>query len=356
MKKALLPLAVAAVLPVTAFAELGETDTSFYGKMNVTAVNTNFDSSVDGDNESAWNLNSNASRVGFKGKTQLGENLYAIYKAEFEVYVDSGISGSSSDDQTFKQRNIYVGLMGDYGTIIAGRHDSVLKLSQAKVDLFGDLQGGDIKNWMSGETRSSNMINYTTPKLGGFSLSVMSVLGEDSGDRRDGLLDSYSTGVSFSHEGLYLALSRDENVKSGSQEKQFLNINRFVASYAIGDLTLGAILQQAEDGDNFEDNASGSTEMSYDEDSFMVSAAYKLGDFVLKTQYGQGEYTVEDATFGGSLVDDDFEREAWVVGVDYKLAKSTKVYTYYSNIETDDNLLSFSSDSDVFGLGMEHKF
>lgn len=357
MKKLLLPLAIAAVMPSTAFA-MGETDTTFYGKMNVTAVHSNFESSNQNiaEDESGWNLNSNASRVGFKGKTELSEGLYAIYKAEVEVFVDSGISGSSANDQTFKQRNIYVGLSGNYGTIFAGRSDTVLKLSQAKVDLFGDLQGGDIKNWMSGETRSSNVINYSTPEMAGFQFSVMSILGEDAGERRDGLLDSYSAGLTFKHGGLYLALARDENVKSGSFEKQFLNINRFVASYKIGDLTLGGIYQQAEDADNYDENIFDTTNSTYDEDSYVLSASYKIGDFKLKAQYGEGEYEVNEVEVGGSTFDDKFEREAWILGVDYSLAKTTKIYTYYSNIESNDNLVSYSEEDDVFGIGMEHKF
>lgn len=358
MKKAILPLAIAAALPMSALAA-GPIDGKIYGKMNVTAVNAEYDENTAGfSSEDSWNLNSNASRVGIKGKSELSEGLYAIYKAEFEIYVDDGTKGKDKND-TFSQRNIYVGLSGDYGTVFAGKHDTVLKLSQKKVDLFGDLEGGDIKNWMSGETRASNVVNYTTPKMGDFSASLMTVLGEDSDsdNDQDGLLDSYSAGVSYSANGLYLGLARDENVKSGSVEKENLDITRFVASYKADAFTIGAIIQSAEDGDNYSSNITNATDTSYDEDSYTLSASYKIGKFTLKAQYGEGEYEIEEA----SVVQDEAETEAFVFGVDYKLGKKTKVYGYYSSIETEydyegGSTSNLEEEETVFGLGMEHKF
>ncbi|BFM15235.1 porin [Maricurvus nonylphenolicus] len=349
MKKAILPLAIAAALPMSALAA-GPIDGKVYGKVNITAVNEDHDD-AGSSSEDSWDLNSNASRIGFKGKTELSEGLYAIYKAEFEIQVDDG----DKDGETFSQRNIYGGLTGNFGTIFAGKHDTVLKLAQKKVDLFNDLDGGDVKNWMSGETRASNVINYTTPKMGGFSASLMTVLGEDSDsdNDQDGLLDSYSAGVSYSANGLYLGLARDENVDSGSQEKDFLDITRIVATYKFDALTLGAMIQSAEEGDNYSDNVTDATDDSYDEDSYVVSAAYKAGKFTWKLQYGEGEYEEENAA-GAKTSESE---EEWLqLGVDYKLGKKTKVYAYYSNGEEDDKLANTTDEVTRFGLGMEHKF
>lgn len=352
MKKALLPLAIAAVMPMSAMA-MGPIDGQLYGKINVTVVNEEVDPDA-GDSKDSWNLNSNTSRIGIKGKSELSKDLYAIYKAEFEVFVDTGKSGSSKDNDTFEQRNIYVGLSGNFGTVFAGRHDTVLKLAQAKVDLFGDLSGGDIKNWMSGETRASNIVNYTTPSMGGFSASLMTILGEDDNDDNelDGLLDSYSMGLTFKHEDLYLGLALDENVKSGSTNKDYLDVVRFVASYSLADLTLGAIIQTAEDGDNYSSNITNVSDLSYDENSYTLSAKYKIDKFTLKAQYGVGEY--EEDTSGVTTSDE--ETEAVILGVDYKLGKKTKVYGYYSMIDTDDNLAKTTDEETVYGIGMEHKF
>ncbi len=350
MKKALLPLAIAAAMPAAVLAE-GPIDGTVYGKVNVSVINE--ETEVTGSaSEDAWKLTSNASRIGFKGKTDLSDSLAAIYKLEYETFVDDGKKG---DRETFTQRNIYAGLTGSFGTVFAGRHDTVLKLAQGKVDLFNDLEGGDIKNWMSGETRASNIINYTTPSFGGFSGSLMTILGEDSDEDQDqnGLFDSYSVGVAYENGGLYVALAHDENVDSGSVADDFVNINRLVASFSVGGLTLGAIAQQAEDGDNFEDNITDGTDIGYDETSYAVSAAYKIGAVTLKAQIGQGEYEVED-NLGGSKVEVD--GDAWSVGADYKLGKATKVFAYYSSLEFDEEDLDLTEEETYYGVGLEHKF
>ena len=134
MRKALLPVAIAAVLPLSALA-----DATIYGKANVSFQST------DEGGDSITEVVSNASRIGFKGSESLSDGLKAIYKFEFEVQVDDG----EKDDKTFTQRNIYVGLQSDSkGTVIIGKFDTPLKVAQKKVDLFSDLEG-DIKSILS---------------------------------------------------------------------------------------------------------------------------------------------------------------------------------------------------------------
>ena len=87
--KTLLALAVAATLPTFAFA-VGPIDGTIYGKVNASVVND------DNDTDDAWKLNSNASRLGFKGKTEIADGLHAIYQAEFGINVDDG-GGSKGD-------------------------------------------------------------------------------------------------------------------------------------------------------------------------------------------------------------------------------------------------------------------
>ena len=118
MKKVLLTAAIASALSVSSygFAE-GPIDGTIYGKVNVSVVNQDTGSSDE------WKLNSNASRLGVKGKTEIADGLYAVYKAEFEVCVDDG----DCKGQTFTQRNIMGGIRGSFGTIWAGKHDTPTK-------------------------------------------------------------------------------------------------------------------------------------------------------------------------------------------------------------------------------------
>ena len=107
-----------------------------YGKLNI-AVNND---GSDGVNEQEIDLVSNASRLGFKGKVDMKNGLTGIYQIEYQV----DITNDNTKGKTFDQRNSFVGLKGNFGTLKLGTHDTPLKLAQLKADLFNDLKG-DIK-------------------------------------------------------------------------------------------------------------------------------------------------------------------------------------------------------------------
>ena len=322
MNKLMLSAAIASTI---GFASLGYADGpidgTIYGKVNVSVVNAD-----DGASDE-WKLNSNASRLGVKGKTEIADGLYAVYKAEFEMCVDDG----DCKGQTFTQRNIMGGIRGSFGTVWAGKHDSPTKLAQNKIDLFNDLEG-DIKNTFEGENRVSNIVAYTSPTINGFSSTVAMMPGEGAdvdGDGQDdtGLTDGISYSVSYSMDNLYIAIAGDQDVDSQ-------DLMRIVAQYKMDALKLGVMYQQNEDNLG-----------TKDESGFFVSAAYQLDKkTTLKAQYG----SIEDD------VDGD-EEETLSLGADYKLAKGTKVYVFYT--DNTDSSTGVADDEDrAFGLGMEHKF
>ena len=210
MNKVLLSAAVASTLSLASygFAD-GPIDSTIYGKVNVSVVNS------DNGSTDQWKLNSNASRLGVKGKTEIADGLYAVYKAEFEIAVDDG---DVKNGQTFTQRNIMAGIRGSFGTVWAGKHDTPTKLAQNKIDLFNDLEG-DIKHTFEGENRVSNIVAYTSPNINGFATTVAMIPGEGEdvdGDGNDdtGLTDGISYSVSYSKDNLYLAVAGDQDVDS----------------------------------------------------------------------------------------------------------------------------------------------
>lgn len=321
MKKVLLTAAIASALSVSShgFAE-GPIDGTIYGKVNVSVVNQDTGSSDE------WKLNSNASRLGVKGKTEIADGLYAVYKAEFEVCVDDG----DCKGQTFTQRNIMGGIRGSFGTIWAGKHDTPTKLAQNKIDLFNDLEG-DLKNTFEGENRVSNMVAYTSPEINGFAASVAIIPGEGADLDQDGiddsgLADGMSYSISYTKDNLFVTVAGDQDVDNQ-------DLIRVVAQYIMDDLQLGVMYQQNEDNLG-----------TKDESGFFVSAAYTIDKTTLKAQYG----SIEDD------VDGDKE-DTLSLGADYKLAKGTKVYVFYTD-NTDSAVGQADTDDSAFGVGMEHKF
>ena len=321
MKKVLFTAAIASALSASShgFAE-GPIDGTIYGKVNVSVVNQDTGSSDE------WKLNSNASRLGVKGKTEIADGLYAVYKAEFEVCVDDG----DCKGQTFTQRNIMGGIRGSFGTIWAGKHDTPTKLAQNKIDLFNDLEG-DLKNTFEGENRVSNMVAYTSPEINGFAASVAIIPGEGADLDQDGiddsgLADGMSYSISYTKDNLFVTVAGDQDVDNQ-------DLMRVVAQYTMDDLQLGIMYQQNEDNLG-----------TKDESGFFVSAAYTIDKTTLKAQYG----SIEDD------VDGDKE-DTLSLGADYKLAKGTKVYVFYTD-NTDSAVGQADTDDSAFGVGMEHKF
>ena len=119
-----------------------------YGKVWVTIESQNLKEG------SELELVSNDSRLGIKGKIDLREGLEAIYQAEYKI---DPVDGKADEfkNKTFKQRNSFLGLRGNFGTLFLGTHDTALKKSQAKIDLFNDL-AADIENILQGENRMKN--------------------------------------------------------------------------------------------------------------------------------------------------------------------------------------------------------
>ena len=320
--------ALTALLTAPLAAANGPIDGKVYGKINVSVVNSD-----DGTNDS-WELKSNASRIGLKGSTEISEGLSVFYKTEFEVAVDDGSNDIKKysidtltkdendalventvevkDTSTFKQRNIFVGIKGQYGSLLAGKNDTPTKLAQKKIDLFNDLNG-DIKNIFKGENRMSNIIAYTTPNYGNFSASYAVMPSEDD---NGGLADSKSYSVNYKKDGLYVAVAADSNVKDA-------DILRIVSQYEFDAWKLGLMYQEND---------------TAEKSGYFASAAYKSGNVTYKAQYGVNEAdnsNAEDTTLS--------------LGADLKLAKKTKAYVFYTD---NDN----SKAAESFGIGLEHKF
>ena len=320
--------ALTALLTAPLAAANGPIDGKVYGKINVSVVNSD-----DGTNDS-WELKSNASRIGLKGSTEISEGLSVFYKTEFEVAVDDGSNDIKKysidtltkdendalventvevkDTSTFKQRNIFVGIKGQYGSLLAGKNDTPTKLAQKKIDLFNDLNG-DIKNIFKGENRMSNIIAYTTPKYGNFSASYAVMPSEDD---NGGLADSKSYSVNYKKDGLYVAVASDSNVKDA-------DILRIVSQYKFDAWKLGLMYQEND---------------TAEKSGYFASAAYKSGNVTYKAQYGVNEADSSNA-----------EDTTLSLGADLKLAKKTKAYVFFTD---NDN----SKAAESFAIGLEHKF
>ena len=323
MKKSLLALLIASVIPAAAFA-----DVVVYGKANVSVQN------ADEAEESKLELVSNASRIGVKGSEEINSGLKAIYQFEYQTEVDDGAGGSSN--QTFTQRNIYVGLQGSGGTIIGGHFDTPVKTAQEKVDLFNDLEG-DINYLVDGETRSKNIVQYTTPaSWGAFAINIAGVAAENNAAD-----DGVSASVTYTTPAFYVALAAEQDVSA-----QTMDILRLVGRYTVGPVQLGALFEQS----SVSASVAG-TAVDLDSDAWLLSAKYNATDkFALKAQYGD---VGMDVTAGGLVV--DAGGDSLSLGADYLLSKNTTLFGYYTQ-ETAEVDSDEVVDDNWIGVGIDLKF
>jgi len=316
LKPTLVSLALASILaPSAAMADDNWVDV--YGKVMLTLDH------VDEDNgDEQWELNSNATRFGVKGFGDSGiEGVEVFYKMEWAVDITD-----ESKEENITSRSQYVGLRGDFGEILAGRNDTPTKTMAKKVDLFNDFQM-EFKNSFNGEKRMSDLVQYTTPKMGGFKAVIAVVPGEDTGTN-DGLADGTSIAFEYKAGDLIFGLSLDDGIEGENVE-----LTRAVVRYNKNDWKLGFMYQ---DTDN--DGVSA--------DGMVFSTQYTMNKHALKLQL------VESDVWEAGVSSKVKYQSQQILGWDYKASKKTTLLSY----------LSFSEDGGtgdkdtVFGVGIVQKF
>lgn len=300
-------------------------DTQFYGQANISYQKTHTEISANSDQ---WELNSNSSRIGIRGEIPVDNSgISAFYQAEYEVAFDDG---EATTDETFKQRNTFIGVKGEWGTVLAGHTDTATKEIRRQVDLFNDLAVGDVKNYMSGENRMKNTLRYHTPRLfERFSGSVAVVSDEDSNqDNNDGSTIS----LSYQHNKFILAVAHDEDINEQ-------NLSRAIAHFETGDFGIGALIQTAEN--------TGSDSTNRDEVASLLSLEYHATEKLdLKIQTGQADIELDNN-------DQQFKQVA--IGIDYNLNKSVMAYGYGAEITRKTSGASTLKDRTA-GVGMVLRF
>jgi predicted porin len=382
MKKTLIALAVAGTFAApVAFAASANVD--FYGKFRVSLDHVD----VDGYN-SVWKLNDQTSRVGFKGAEDLGGGLKAIYQYEtgFSVTGDKQKTTSTGGYTWYQsnagglgaQRDTFVGLAGDFGTVLAGIHDTPYKMA-GSADLFADTSadsqissgiiGYDLDhNGIGGfDVRAANAIAYVSPSFSGLTLAAAIIPGETpkkdgaahvNDAYANGLADAYSLAALYSNGPLSLSAGYEDhtaklvNVIVGNTSiNQKESAWKFNAGYTIDALKLGATYEDQTGLDTDGAGALGKRKAK----NYLVSAAYGMGPMTLAAQYGKRNVN-GDAETGG---DNDLTR--FTLGVVYSMSKRTSTYLAYdhdkyANGSAANNNASHNYKANVITLGLNHDF
>lgn len=327
MNKKLLTLAVAVAMaaPMAAMAEA-----TMYGKVRQ-AVDY-VDDEMTAQDE--WRVTDYASRIGVKGSEDLGNGLKAVYKMEWGVRISDANDGNGSEfqaagDQALTNRNAYVGLAGDWGTFLVGRHDTPLKISTGSLDYFSD-QAGDYNVAANGgfaDRRADGTAAYISPNMAGFTLAAAIVPGENA--NADGMTDAYSVAAMYSNSGFfasaaYEAGESDIDALAGLGD---LDQMRFGLGYDGGEWKVGLAYE------NMEVDLPGNADI--DQDRWMLNGAYNFGNNTVKAKYFDADETVD----------------GYAIGFDHNFSKRTQFQATWVDSSWENGL-----DTQVFSLGLNHEF
>ena len=402
--------AIGLVLSANAFAGFP----TLYGKLQVTAGQYDFEkidfaptapgaatyvhtgaTSVTTELDS-FTVESIGSRLGVQGDFDAAAGLNVFYRVEYGVDVDNG---TNSNGRELVQRNIFGGLRGEWGAVLAGKNDSPLRslagrngtivkgqyvpaVQQTDIDRFNEAPLADIGTYLVGENRVDNVIQYTAPiLLGGLEITLAAVQAEETGVEQgaaqnddNGFATGQSVSVGYGKTGWFFGAAFESNVATS-------DTLRAVGEYTLGPVKLGAIYQSAErhedtdtlggiqgatfvsatttsvgaqNGLNPLSEWDGAANSAYKEqDGYVINGVWKIaGPWSAKFQYANSTSTPSNATYG------DVDLDALALGVDYALNDATRLFTYYAEVETQgDAAISTQATTDsVFALGLDFRF
>ncbi|MFZ5524868.1 MAG: porin [Pseudomonadota bacterium] len=356
MQKKLIALAIAAAMtvPALAYAEV-----SISGQANMSIDNVN-DGVAVGASASAWQLNSNQSRVVLKGSEDLGNGLSAMWQADARISFDTGTNTAGQ----FFNGNTYVGVKSnDFGTVMLGNLDTPYKTSTRKLDLFFDTAGdnrGSLGGLMSGhDARVGNVIAYASPDLSGFSVSAATVFGGENPVASSTKGTVLSLAGTYTMDNIYAALAY-QSIKAGTA--------------GTGDLGAGTGVAGAFGLNTLDDEATAfKVGGGYTMDQFTVNAVIEMpnekvgavtkvetkntnwqigGKFAVNSSDDvKLAYTHAGASDVGGVKQND-DATQFAVGYDHSMSKATSVYAHYVKTSANGTL----PDPSVLSFGLKHAF
>ena len=353
MKKSLLALAV---LGAFAGAASAQSSVTIYGSLDEAVAKGNGGTAPNPgtpSNSKAWQLiQSNGSRLGFRGNEDLGGGLSAQFQIEHRFTPEDGNAATP-----FWAGRSYVQLSSaSAGRVYLGREYTPAFWPAVKSDPFGwDGVGQEgSKMWAgfltptniagavgSSGVRSSNTVGYKSPNWGGFTVNAAVALGEGVVGRDNGLNAEYGAGpiyAAFGYEKITGA-GLAPGINAGN------SLVNFAFHYDFG--VVKPIFYYA----RAKINASAAPSLT---NKFIsIAALAPIGGGTLKAAYYR--FTPDDNAAANG-------RETKLgIGYDYPLSKRTNLYADAGIARKADNVTAgvvtgTSTNSNVYAFGVKHTF
>lgn len=313
--------------------------------------------------------------IGFKGSEDLGEGLKAVWQLEQDVSVAGG--GATR----WGNRESFVGLAGEFGTLRAGRVANQFDDASKAIDPW------DSNNVVASQLgifkRHDDMpvsVRYDSPEFSGFSGSVQFVPAQNSKSaytpahfvqHRPTLVpavvgkpgsDVYYAGLNYKNGGfagnyafkyakhanvgrdafeLFLLGSGSDEAK-GTDPLKNHQVHRLTGGYEEGGLNL-ALAAQLDLSENADKTKNSTTEIA-------ATASYRFGNAVPRISYAHGFDFIERGKKGENTSYDQI-----IAGVDYDFSKRTSAIVSGAWLKRNTGIGNYTQ-INAASVGLRHKF
>lgn len=275
----------------------------------------------------------NGSRWGLKGSEDLGGGLKANFDLQAGIALDTG-AGTSTSATAFSRQS-WVGFSGGFGAVRLGRtttpYDDVSGSSNAVFDSALAPANAVFKSTKySG--RQNNMFYYQAPTFGGISGAISYSL-----DEKNPANDEV-TSLDLTYAGGPLALQLAFQNQQNSARTYDIDFLRLGGSFNFGMATLKATYGEAK---NYQAKGNKTKDFQIGVDVPMSSA------LTLSASYARSD----DNKAAG-----DATRDGFGVAAAYTLSKRTFLYGGFRHDENDNGPSAPTVKTDVFAVGVQHRF
>jgi predicted porin len=306
---------VLAVMAAASGAAMAQSNVQIYGVADAGIANISADGRGSLNKVDSGLLRT--SRLGFKGSEDIGYGLKVLFTLEYRLNIDANqsIGGAYPTDAAGTQgstsgpsRQQFVGLTGNFGTVVAGRlnttaFDWAVKYTVLGASVF-DVTGNNAMAAGSrvnplGDIRVSNAVAYKSPSWGGFHFDVNYARPIEQAAVGTGRVDVWQLGTYYDNGPLSVGMVYDSVQGSG-------NANLTLSSLAFA---RGAGLPPP------------STTIPYDDldlKSLNIGGSYDFGLAKLK------------ATFQSDQFNDLARNKVWGIGAEIPVMAKGAVHVVYS--------------------------
>ena len=372
MKKTLIALALT-TLPVAAMAEV-----ILYGQMKAGYETSSTKTSGESRGPYQNGIADYGSRIGFKGSDDLGNGLKAIWQVESAIHL--GNNDGKADG--WANRDSFIGLQGDFGTVRAGRISNAMKANMDAVDPW------EYNNQVLGLGKFTRTgaryvgIAYNSPEFAGFKLSALysprdNVNGGDRNAEYDhgiGSGDKYSVGVNYQNAGYFAKYGFDylknsavklDGLKSDLKDGQ---VHRVEGGYDANNLFVGVGYQYTKNTSSYfrglndlsivnpttkEKLDVGDHRLTMDNQGqeAALTVGYYFGNIFPKISYVHGW----DVKINGTK-EKNTKYDQVVLGADYAFSKSTTANVQAGWLREGNGESNGKDKTTAFGVGLKHTF